>query len=234
VREIAGTREHGTTGKRPLETFLRWEQPVLLPLPSTAFEAVEWKEATVHQDSHVSFDKRLYSVPWRFIGKKVWLRATAATVAVYFDDVRLATHDRRGRDLRSTVDAHLPEFRSAHRHRSRDFWEQRADQIGDEVGTYVREVFDADDVLSMLRVVQAIVTHLERFPPERARAACRRASFYGIRSYQGVKNILDRALDLEPLPIAAAPSRSPQESFRYARSATELLNLPLEDIDEPH
>lgn len=234
VREIAGTREHGTTGQRPLETFLAWEQPALLDLPGVAFEMVEWKEATVHQDSHVSFEKRLYSAPWRFIGKKVWLRATAHTVAVYFDDVRLATHDRRGPDLRSTLDAHLPEHRSAYRHRSRDFWEERADEIGAEVGAYVREVFDSDEVLSMLRVVQAIVTHLERFPPERARAACRRASFYGIRSYQGVKNILDRALDLEPLPIAAAPTRSPQESFRYARSATELLNLPLEDIDEPN
>jgi hypothetical protein len=33
---------------------------------------------------------------------------------------------------------------------------------------YVRRVFDQDDALSMLRPVQAIVTHLEKFPPERA------------------------------------------------------------------
>src|SRR5690606_12162928 len=45
VREIAGTREHGTTGQRPLETFLAWEQPALLDLPGVAFEMVEWKEA---------------------------------------------------------------------------------------------------------------------------------------------------------------------------------------------
>jgi hypothetical protein len=53
----------------------------------------------------------------------------------------------------------------------------------------------------MLRAVQAIVTHLERFPPERAEAACRRASHFGTFSYQGVKNILVRALDLSRQPL---------------------------------
>ncbi len=79
--------------------------------------------------------------------------------------------------------------------------------------------------------MQAIVTHLEGFPVERARAACRRASFYG---YRGLKTILVRALDLEPLPEVAAPTGSPQESFRFTRSATELLNLDLEITDEPN
>lgn len=35
--------------------------------------------------------------------------------------------------------------------------------MGEEVARYVREVFDCD-VLSQLRAVQAIVTHLEKFP----------------------------------------------------------------------
>jgi hypothetical protein len=30
---------------------------------------------------------------------------------------------------------------------------------------YVREIFDAEDVLSQWRTVPAIVTHLEKFPP---------------------------------------------------------------------
>jgi hypothetical protein len=223
VYEIAGTREHGTTHRRPLEVFRELEQAVLLALPARRFEPAIWKEATVHRDSHVIFEKRLYSVPWRLIEKTVWIRATASTVAIFFDDVRVATHDRRGLGHRSTVDQHLPEHRADLRHRSRSYWEQRADRIGPDAGRFVREVFDADDVLYMLRTVQAIVTHLERFPRERAEAACRRASHFGTFSYQGVKNILVRALDLEPLPAGAAHPGSPQESFRYARSAAELL-----------
>jgi hypothetical protein len=87
----------------------------------------------------------------------------------------------------------------------------------------VRAVFDSDDVLRMLRPVQAIVTHFERFPRERAEGASRRASYFGTFSYQGVTNILVRAPDLESLPAGAASTGSPQESFRYARRAAELL-----------
>jgi hypothetical protein len=233
VYEIAGMREHGTTGRRPLEVFREVEQAVLLRLPSVRFEPVVWKQATVHQDSHVIFEKRLYSVPWRLIGQLVWLRATASTLVVYWDDTRVATHERRGRGHRSTLDEHLPEHRADLRHRSRSYWEERAGRMGPEARQLVGEVFDSDDVLYMLRAAQAIVTHLERFPRERALAACRRASLFGIRDYRGVKNILLRALDLEPLPAAAALPGSLQESFRYARSAAELLHR-METDREPN
>jgi hypothetical protein len=56
----------------------------------------------------------------------------------------------------------------------------------------------------MLRAVQAIVAHRERFARERAEAASRRASHFGTFSYHGVKNILVRALDLEPPPAGTA------------------------------
>lgn len=231
VAEIAGRREHGSTGRRPLEVFREIEQPTLLALPARRFEPVLWKQATVHQDSHVQLGRRLYSVPWRLIGKQVWIRATAATVAVYFDDVRVATHDARGREPRSTRDEHLPEHRADLRHRTRGYWEGRADQLGPDVGALVREVFDSDDVLSQLRPVQAIVTLLERYPPDRAKAACRRAQFFGIRTYAGLKNILVQALDLQPLPIPVAATT---ETFRFARSAAELIHLPIEETHEPN
>lgn len=54
----------------------------------------------------------------------------------------------------------------------------------------MRAVFDSDDVLSMLRTVQAIVVHLETFPVERATAACKRASAYGSYEHRAIKNIL--------------------------------------------
>ncbi len=126
VIEIAGTREHGTTHRRPLQVFHDIEQATLRPLPPARFEPTVWKEARVHQDSHVIFDKRLYSVPWKLIGQAVWIRATAATVAIFHDDARVATHARRELGPRSTVDGHLPEHRADLRHRSRSYWEERA------------------------------------------------------------------------------------------------------------
>lgn len=218
--DIAGTRVHGTTGKKPLEVFETEERARLLPLPARPYELVVWKRCTVHGDCHVEFDGRLYSVPWRLLGQSVWVRASHASVVAYHDDHVVARHDRRGPSWRSTLDEHLPEERAALRHRRRDFWEQRAAQLGEDVATLVRAVFDADDVLSQLRKVQAIVTHLEKFPPERARAACRRAAFYGATSYQAVRDILRRGLDLEPLPEAAPPSST--WAPRFARDTRTL------------
>ncbi len=233
VVEIAGTRIHGATRKRPLEVFEREEKAALQPLPARRFQTVLWKESTVHQDSHVEFDRRLYSVPWRLVGQKVWMQATDASVIIFANDERVATHERRGAGRHSTVDEHLPEHRGLLRHRSRAWWEDRAARIGPETARYVKDLFDSDDVLSQLRPVQAVVTHLERHPVERAEAACRRARHFGAFGYGAVKNILVRGLDLEPLPAAVAVPGSPQESFRFARSAAELLAKWRSD-DEPH
>lgn len=218
VVDIAGKRCHGTTGKKPLEVFEAEERAALLALPARAYEPVTWKKATVHQDSHVVFDRRMYSVPWRFIHREVWVRATPATVAIYCDDVREATHRRLGESAWSTDESHLPEQRAALRHRSRAYWEERAEKLGDEVADLVRELFDSDEVLSQLRQVQAIVTHLEKFPHERARAACQRASFYGNVSYRVIKGILTKALDLEPLPQTMEQQTLWTEAPRFARS----------------
>jgi len=177
VTEIAGQRVHGTTGRKPLMMFEEEEMDVMRPLPQAPYECRVWKRATVHPDAHISFQGRLYSVPWRCVGKQVWVQATSTTIAIYFEDTRIATHPRRGKGKRSTNEAHLPEGRRELRHRSRSYWEERAAGIGPETERLVQEVFDSDDVLSQLRKAQSIVTYLESYPRTRAEAASRRAVF---------------------------------------------------------
>lgn len=231
VDEIANVRLHGTTHKRPIELYAV-EREAMLPLPERHFELVTWHQARVHQDSHVAFDQRLYSVPWRLIGQHVWLRATAKTIDVYADDARVANHDRRGRSARSTQDEHLPAERAPWRHRSRAYWEERADRIAPDVGAYVRAVFDSDDVLSMLRAVQATVTHLEKFPVARAVAACLRAQHFGSYQYRTIKNILRDGLDLVPV-AHALPTSGALAAPRFARSVSDLLHR-IKDNDHGH
>lgn len=233
VREIAGTRCHGTTRAKPLEVFENEEAAALLPLPAVPYSLVMWKKAKVHPDVHIAFDKRLYSAPWRLMGQEVWVRATASTVAIYTgDDALVALHDRRGPSYRSTIEEHLPEFRRDLRHRSQRYWEERAAALAPEVGAYIHEVFEADDVLSQLRTVQAMVTHLALFPPHRARAACVRAQHFGSHTYRALKNILRQGLDLEPLP--AAVSTPALAKPRYARNISDLLPFDREVSDEPN
>lgn len=231
VREVAQERIHGTTGKRPRELYELVELAAMTALPARPFEPVEWRRATVHQDTHVSFDRRLYSVPWRLIGQSVWVRATASSVCLYTaDDKRVATHERRGPGPRSTIESHLPEHRADLRHRSRGYWEERASTMGSEVADYIREVFDFDGALSQLRAAQAMVTHLERFPPERARRACLRARHFASYGYAALKKILHEGLDLLPLPSAASlPSSPPPSTPRFARKISELVHLGVAD-----
>ena len=242
VSEIAGQRMHGTTGRKPLELFVEKEMSALRPLPSTPYEPRIWKQAKVHQDTHISFQGRLYSVPWRWVGKSVWVMASPTTVAIFFEDTRIATHSRSGPGKRSTNETHLPEHRRDLRHRSRSYWEERAAKLGPETANLVKDVFESDEVLSQLRKVQAIVTHLEKFPVERAEAASRPAVFYGTYSYQGVKSILAKALDLLPLPVVVIASVTDgldevdeeRPVYRFARSARELLTSTVEVCDESH
>ena len=67
--EIAGKRTHGTTREAPIRRFEAVERAALLPLPRTPHELAVWHTAKVHTDTHVVFQKAMYSVSWRFIGK---------------------------------------------------------------------------------------------------------------------------------------------------------------------
>ena len=91
-------------------------------------------------------------------------------------------------------------------------------------------IFDSDDVLYQLRKVQAVVSHLEGFPKERARRAARRALHFGCIDYRGIKSILQKGLDLEPLP-EEQQERAWSKGSRFARRPTEPL-FPLQE--NPH
>jgi len=222
LREVAGQRDHGTMHWKPLAVFEETEKKCLLPLPAMAFVPVVWKKARVHDDSHVEFDKRLWSVPWGWIRHDVYVRATPDWVAIYADDQRIADHDRRQPGPRMTHDGHLPEVREPWRHRSQEYWEKKASFLGTEVLDFIHQVFAADDVHLQIRPAISIVTLLENYPTERARNACVRASFYGNFTYRGIKEILLKGLDLEPLPERLFPDHGRLESPVYARSPQDF------------
>lgn len=206
-REVASLRLHATTGRRPRDIFEAEERAVLRPLPATPYEPVVWKRARVHPDCHVVLRLQLFSVPWTLVHGEVWLRATSRTVSVFHDDRCVASHERTDR-RRTTDEAHLPPGRRDLRHRCRDVWEERAQRLGPETFAMVRDIFDADPVLSHLRRVQAIVTHLERHPRHRAEATARLARRVGDYSYHWVKHVLANALDLPELrPQVVQPRR---------------------------
>lgn len=235
VAEIAGQRAHGTTQRRPLEVFVAEERRELQALPAKPYTPVTWRKAKVHRDSHVVFDKRLYSVPWRHLGREVWVRATPTSVDIYADDARVALHDRRGPGGRSTVESHLPSHRADLRHQGRDFWEKRARAIGDEVWRLTHTLFEDPDVLTPLRKVQAVVTLLESLPRDRAERVAHRALRFGVHDHRGIRDIVRKGLDFEALPPELFDELSAGRSEpRFTRPVSEMLAAKLESQDEWH
>lgn len=234
VVEVAGNRRHGTTHRRPLELFEQVERSALLASPLARWEPVVWRTPTLRRDCHALVDGARYSAPWRLVGKELLARVTATSVMLYWEDVRVATHNREPLGAKSTHEEHLPAHRSPYRHRERSYWEERADHLAPEVGAYVRAIFDSDDVLNQLTKVQTIVVHLESFPVERASAAAKRAGFFGSYSYLAIKTILRKGLDMEPLPAVIVPVASGIERPRFARDVQELLQFPVEKSDAPN
>lgn len=89
-----GQREHGTTHLKPYEAFQNLEREKLLPLPNSHFEVATWKEAKVHPDQFVQFEKKIFSVPQQYIGKTVWVRGTEKLIEIYYQHERIKQYPR--------------------------------------------------------------------------------------------------------------------------------------------
>jgi transposase len=213
-RETAGQRIHGTTKERPLERFERIERATLLPLPRTPYDPATWKQVTVYRDCYVSFEGSYYSVPHRFVGQQIWLRAGARTVQLYGDDHALiTTHDRATTPgQRQTQLAHLPSEKVAGLILSRDSVLLQAGAIGPSTRAIVQALLDHRPE-DRLRSAGRVVRLAERYGWERLEDACQRAQYFGETDYPAIKRILEAGLDAAPLAEATSSPGVPRYAF---------------------
>ena len=97
---------------------------------------------------------------------------------------------------------------------------------------YVRDVFDSDDVLSMLRTVQSIVTHLENFPASAPSPLAAAPTTSATTPMAASRTSCARVWTCSRCPARHLPVALVHP--RFARAVTELLHLTKEDIDELH
>ena len=220
IRERAGTREHGTTRQAPLALF-GIERPSLQPLPREPFELTEIRLATLHRDCHVSVDGSYYSAPYAYVGKRLEVYLFERVVQLYAGLDLLATHVRAMRKgtWRTNPD-HYPPEKAAYLEKTPRFCREVARSIGPSVFQVVDELL-AERPLDRLRSVQAILRLTESAGKTRLEAACTRALYFGDPRYRRIKDILNAALDQQPLPDA--PSRPVQSAFVFARGPEEFF-----------
>ena len=226
VVERAGTRDHGTTHQPPLALFTAQERGQLLPLPADPFDLTETRRAKVHPDCHVVLDGSYYSAPYQHVGTTVDVYLFERVVQLFAGTELLTTHPRATtRGTWATRLEHYPTHKAAYLERTPAYCRERARQIGPATGQVADQLL-TDRWQDRLRSVQATLRLAESVGRDRLEAACRRALFYGDPRYRRIKDILNAALDREPLPEAVptpAGEAPPPRPFTFERAATEFF-----------
>ncbi len=195
--EELNSRPMRHVGQSRQELFESLDKPALAPLPERPYEFARWKKVRVHIDYHVSFEKHYYSVPYRLIGKEVDIRATEKTVEIFYQHSRQASHRRcRAPGRYSTQGEHMPPAHQKYRDWSPERFLSWAGEVGPETTQLIAAVLDARrHPQQAYRSCLGILGLSKRYTNARLEAACRRALPAGIRSYKGIRNILENKLD---------------------------------------
>jgi transposase len=182
------------------QQFEEVEHAALIPLPPLRYELKKQCYVTVMKNGHVSLsaDKHYYSVPYRFIGKKVKLMYSASIVEVYYHYERIARHQRMRSPYNYTTNkAHLA---SAHRFVS-DWTPEKfiswGEDIGEEVKLYILKVLERKQHPEQsYKSCIGILSFAKKVGKERLVKACRRALGYGIYNYKTIQSILEKGMDI--------------------------------------
>ncbi len=181
------------------EKFEQAEKNKLQPLSKERYEIKYYKYVRVMKNCHVQLrdDKHYYSVPHRYIGKKVKLMYTASNVSVFYRHERIAFHSRDIRNFAySTIKEHLP---SSHRFVA-DWNPEKfttwAASISPKVEVYIKKIMESKIYPEQAyRSCTGILSFARKTSNERLIKAVERASRYGIYNYKTIKNIIEGKLD---------------------------------------
>lgn len=181
------------------QQFEEIEKTVLHSLPVYRYEFKQQAIVTVMKNGHVclSMDKHYYSVPYRFIGKKVKILFTSSRVDIYYHYERIATHGRSHRKYHYTTT--IDHLASAHRYLSEwtpEKFIEQAKTIHEEVAEYLELVIEAKQHPEQAyKSCSGILSLARKVGHQRLTNACRRARSYGVFNYPIIIQILDKNLD---------------------------------------
>jgi len=203
------------------ELFETEERPTLLPLPADRFEVKQYREVTVMKNCHVHLhdDHHYYSVPYRYIGKKVKLVYTASQVAVFYNKERIACHNRERKAYGYTTHKqHLPSTHQFVSDWNPDKFIQWAAAIDPAVKDYITHILDSKVYPEQAyRSCVGILSQERKVGRDRLVKAVIRATQFGAYNYTTVHKILTLGLDRLDEPAEPAQASLPfHENIRGA------------------
>jgi hypothetical protein len=146
---------------------------------------------------YFSPDKNYYSVPYRYIGKQTQIHYSKSMVEVYFNNARIAIHQRSGtKGSYITINEHLSSTHQAYVGWSPEYFKNLACKHGESVLTFISGMLDHNDYpeVNYKRAMGVIQLH-KSYGSKRLNDACQRALYGNAYSYNMVRNILKNNLD---------------------------------------
>jgi len=202
-------RRVGRSRAELLETL---ERPALKALPGEPYTYAEWKRARVAPDYHIEINDHFYSVPSKLIREIVQARITRATVEIFHNGTRIASHAFSAvRNRHTTITEHMP---SAHR-RYAEWTPARMMEEAGKVGPAAVALFEAimkgkPHPEQGFRSCLGVISLVKSYGPARVEAACRRGNHVGSTTYGSIASILKHGLDkafAQEAPPDAPPIR---------------------------
>ncbi len=214
--EVSEVRIIQKVGRSPMELFEQEEVQALNNLPAERWDQVICKEPAVGDDWRVQFEKAFYSVPYKFIGKKVLVLGNSTVVRIFFDYQEITNHERATKPWEYKRKAeHAPPHLEEYLNLSTKGLLRWAGRLGPSVRGVAEQIF-ADKAVDGIRPVRGLIRFADKYTVLRLETACKRALLWETPTYMSVKNILVKRLDLLPEDQPAEPF-SGQINFRFQR-----------------
>ena len=206
-------RERTNKGLSRRAVFEQQEKSALQPLPVYPFDYLEIKQAKVHIDYHVSFEKHHYSVPHTYTRQTVLIRASERLIEIYHQNKRIACHVRCDRPGYSTEQEHMPA-----NHRWYLAWSpQRFSRWAHEIGPHTESLITA--ILESrrhpeqgYRTCLGILKLADQSGQDVLEAACKLTLDRGAYSYRAVKRLIETKKDM--LEASSQPETVAHEHIR--------------------
>lgn len=197
------------------------EKSSLKQLPDAPFELKYSVDAKVQRNYHVTLgqDWHHYSVPFRYIGKKVKIVYDTDQVEIYDGLNRIALHKRDYRKhVHSTLDAHMPEKHL--RHKESRGWNQehfldKADQIGENFKKVIEYILNSRHFTEQTyNACLGLLRLKDKYGKTRLEAASKRALLGSSITYRSISNILSNGTDRQLFLSDDTPSVPPHDNIR--------------------
>lgn len=200
------------------ELYDEVEKKQLGPLPEQKYQMKHTSWATVMKTGHVLLqeDKHYYSVPYRFIGRKVKLIWSLKQVWIYLNYECIASHERQKSPYNyTTIEDHLA---SSHKFIARwnpDYFRNWARGIDPSVEQLICNILEKKRYPEQAyRSCVGVLGLAKKVGNERLAKACERALDYGICNYKIVQSILEKGLDEQKQDKEPKPTIPPHDNIR--------------------